>query len=111
MGLFADDLFLIDAYLADGHQAFVQAMEAHGKRRLTSAAADTSCTAPQVSCSREFVQPHDGLGRSGRLCGGIVADLKRRLNSHTYTSDWRDGLNTKSMAAGLYVGFELLLTI
>ena len=113
MALFADDLFLVDAYLADSHQAFVQAMEAHGKRRSTPVAADASCasdassctSAPPLSRSPTFVHPHEGLVRSGRLCGGIIDDLKRRLNSRTYASDWRDGLNTKSVAAGLYVRF------
>ena len=45
--------------------------------------------------------------RSGRFCGGIIEDVKRR--SLVYVSDWTDGLETvKTVTATLYMYFGCL---
>ncbi len=67
-----------------------------------------AATPPPVPMPPDCVHPHDGLARSGRLFGGIVADVRRRLNAKVYMSDWRDGANLKSLAAGLYMFFGCL---
>ena len=46
------------------------------------------------------------LQRTGRLAGGIIADLKRRLPH--YGSDFTDGLNSKSIASVFFLFFACL---
>ena len=77
-----------------------------GRISLDELIAATPPTQPESS--NDIVHPHDGLARSGRLCGGIVADVRRRFNPKVYASDWWDGLNLKSLAAGLYMFFGCL---
>jgi hypothetical protein len=52
------------------------------------------------------VAADDGLTRTGRLCGGLINDLKRRLPH--YASDWRDGLHPKVAGATLFLYFACL---
>ncbi|MCP4173483.1 MAG: PTS transporter subunit EIIA, partial [Fuerstiella sp.] len=47
-----------------------------------------------------------GLQRTGRLCGGIIADIQRRLPC--YTSDLKDGIHTKSIASIMFLFFACL---
>jgi len=48
----------------------------------------------------------DELRPTGKLFGGIFADMKRR-GAH-YASDWKDGLNSKSLASILFLYFACL---
>ena len=54
------------------------------------------------------VHPLEGCERTGRLGGGIAADIRRRLNAETYKSDFVDGLNLRSLAAGCFMFFACL---
>ncbi|MFT5323184.1 MAG: mannitol/fructose-specific phosphotransferase system IIA component (Ntr-type), partial [Planctomycetaceae bacterium] len=47
-----------------------------------------------------------GLTYTGRFCGGIVADVRRRLPH--YVADFRDGLHLKSVTAALFLYFACL---
>ncbi|MFP6766066.1 MAG: PTS sugar transporter subunit IIA, partial [Planctomycetaceae bacterium] len=47
-----------------------------------------------------------GLQRTGRLCGGIIADIQRRLLC--CTSDLKDGIHTKSIASIMFLFFACL---
>ncbi len=47
-----------------------------------------------------------GLAYTGRLAGGVVADIKRRWKH--YVSDFRDGLHTKCVASTLFLFFACL---
>lgn len=50
----------------------------------------------------------DPLKRTGRLFGGMINDLKRRLP--LYKSDIKDGLNSETLAATLFLYFAGLAT-
>ena len=100
-------LYLIGAhaaYLATEPRAFADAIARHAHRRRPSESSARGSTALAV----KFIHPHDGLSRSGRLGGGIALDVRRRLNPKMYASDWVDGCNLKSIAAGLYMFFGCL---
>lgn len=54
-------------------------------------------------------KPHkDPLQRTGRLFGGMINDLKRRLPM--YKSDIQDGLNSETLAATMFLYFAGLAT-
>lgn len=48
----------------------------------------------------------EGLVYTGRFCGGLIADIKRRLPS--WVSDWTDGLHPKTFTATLFLYFACL---
>lgn len=52
--------------------------------------------------------PDDPLKRTGRLFGGMINDIKRRIPM--YKSDIQDGLNTETLAATLFLYFAGLAT-
>lgn len=52
--------------------------------------------------------PDDPLKRTGRLFGGMINDLKRRLPM--YKSDIQDGLNSETLAATMFLYFAGLAT-
>lgn len=56
-------------------------------------------TAPSTDEASD--QADEGLRYSGRLCGGLMADLRRRWPH--YLSDFRDGLNGKCLASILFL--------
>ncbi|MFT5326229.1 MAG: mannitol/fructose-specific phosphotransferase system IIA component (Ntr-type) [Planctomycetaceae bacterium] len=47
-----------------------------------------------------------GLTYTGRFCGGVTADIRRRLPN--YVADFRDGLHMKSVTATLFLYFACL---
>ena len=49
---------------------------------------------------------NDGLERTGRLCGGLINDIKRRLPH--YKSDFSEGLHPKVMGSTLFMFFACL---
>jgi mannitol/fructose-specific phosphotransferase system IIA component (Ntr-type) len=51
-------------------------------------------------------QVSDGLAYTGRLCGGLRADIARRLPH--YVRDFRDGLHPQSLASTLFLYFACL---
>lgn len=51
----------------------------------------------------------DPLVKTGRLFGGMMNDLKRRIPM--YKSDIKDGLNTETLAATLFLYFAGLATV
>jgi hypothetical protein len=54
----------------------------------------------------EAAEPAEELVYTGRLFGGIAEDVRRRL-AH-YSSDFRDGLNAKSLSSTLFLFFACL---
>lgn len=52
--------------------------------------------------------PDDPLKRTGRLFGGMINDMKRRLP--LYKSDIQDGLNSETLAATMFLYFAGLAT-
>ena len=60
-------------------------------------------TAPAPAPEKER---SEALAYSGRLFGGVAADLRRRLPH--YASDFRDGLHSKSVASTLFLFFACL---
>ena len=48
----------------------------------------------------------DGLTYTGRFCGGLIQDIRRRLPY--YRSDFIDGMNMKSLGSTLYLFFACL---
>ncbi len=46
------------------------------------------------------------LERTGRFCGGLIADVRRRLP--VYASDFKDGLDFKSVSSVLFMVFACL---
>jgi hypothetical protein len=62
-----------------------------------------------------FVSEEDGHGsdpalkRTGKFCGGLIADIKRKLP--WYASDYKDALNLQSVSAISFMFFALLAPI
>lgn len=86
-----------------------------GKRSFKADAFQASNREQMMSALAKHVQPGDdhtssataGLEHSGKcLGGGVIADLKRR--APWYCSDWKDGFNSKSIAAALFMYFGCL---
>ena len=48
----------------------------------------------------------EGLAYTGRLCGGLAADIKRKMPK--FVSDFTDGLHLKSVTATLFLFFACL---
>ena len=48
----------------------------------------------------------DSLAYTGKFCGGLMQDLRRRLPH--YASDFRDGIHSKSVASTLFLFFACL---
>ncbi|MDH5493088.1 MAG: hypothetical protein OEY14_14130, partial [Myxococcales bacterium] len=77
-----------------------RALEALAKGELLDAYAEYLAFV-ETPIEREEIPPE--LERSGRLFGGILNDVKRRLPS--YGSDWRDGFHPKILASVLFLFF------
>ena len=90
--LVADEEFRYDAGKARTQIDLLAALDRFGAR-----------TAPKPASQTER---SEGLAYSGRLFGGVVADLRRRLPH--YASDFRDGLHAKSVASTLFLFFACL---
>ena len=90
--LMSDDEFRYDAGIAPTQLDLMAALDRFDAR-----------TAPKAEPEEER---SDGLEYSGRLFGGIIADIRRRLPH--YVSDFRDGLHQKSIASILFLFFACL---
>lgn len=51
----------------------------------------------------------EALKRTGKLFGGLVADVKRKLPF--YWSDWKDGFNIQSVATTMFLYFAVITPI
>ncbi|HRX79021.1 MAG TPA: PTS sugar transporter subunit IIA, partial [Pirellulaceae bacterium] len=91
--LMSDDEFRYDARWARSHENLIDALERYLAR-----------TAPAVL--EEPTEAPVGLAHTGRLFGGLRDDVRRRLAY--YISDFRDGLNPKSLSSTLFLFFACL---
>jgi len=87
--LMSDDEFRFDAIRARGHTDLSAALERYLRR-----------TSLPVEVER---RPVDGLQYSGRLGGGLMADIRRRLA--IYRSDFTDALHQKCVGSALFLFF------
>lgn len=90
--LMSDDEFRYEARQARTGQELRDALE-HFRQR-TVPPKEHAALAPE------------SLRYTGRLCGGILLDLRRRLPH--YASDFRDGLHPKSISSTLFLYFACL---
>ncbi len=67
---------------------------------LERAAVRSSPTEPEPSAET------DGLAWSGRFCGGVINDIKRRFPH--YAADIKDGLHPKTIASVMFLFFACL---
>lgn len=91
--LMSDEQFRYEAGEAADAGAFLRAIE-----RFTARTAVPTIV-PELRIP-------EGLVYTGRLFGGLVGDVRRRLPH--YLSDFREGLNTKSVASTLFLFFACL---
>ena len=91
--LVSDDEFRYDAGLARTQQDLLTALN-----RFQARTAPVPPEAP--------AEAPEGLVYTGRLCGGLLDDVHRRWS--VYASDFRDGLNAKSLGATLFLFFACL---
>jgi len=89
--LMSDDTFRYDIGAARSADEFLTAFRGFAER-----------TAPPVA---DRPEPEE-LVRTGRLCGGIVADIRRRLP--WYGRDFRDGLHPKALGSTMFLYFACL---
>jgi mannitol/fructose-specific phosphotransferase system IIA component (Ntr-type) len=90
--LMSDDEFRYESSQASSSADLLRAVD-HFDRRMS----------PQSVAAKARA---DGLDYTGRLCGGIRADIARRLPY--YWSDFRDGLHPKCLGSTLYLFFACL---
>ena len=91
--LMSDDGFRYEARQVRTQQELLSALEQFRARTAVSA------MIPEAAVS-------EGLRYTGRLFGGVRADIRRRLPH--YAADFRAGLNPKCMAATLFLFFACL---
>ena len=91
--LMSDETFRYEALVAEDSGQLLAAIEAFQVR--------TACPT-----SIPVVEVPEGLQFTGRFCGGILGDLRRRLPH--YVSDFTDGLHPKCIAATLFLFFACL---
>ena len=90
--LMSDDEFRYDLGEADSATDLSWALE-----RAVARSTEEPDTDGEVS---------EGLQRTGKLCGGIVADVKRRWPY--YAGDFKDGLHGKSIASVMFLFFACM---
>jgi mannitol/fructose-specific phosphotransferase system IIA component (Ntr-type) len=91
--LMSDDEFRYDAGEARDRQELLDAVTRFNAR-----------AAPPMVPAAEALP--EGLRFTGRLFGGLLGDIRRRLPH--YASDFRDGLSTKCLASTLFLFFACL---
>ena len=90
--LMSDDEFRYDARIADSHHELLAALDRFAAR-----------TAPPLAVERA---PSEALAYTGRLFGGLLKDVRRRLPH--YAADFQDGLHRKSISSTLFLFFACL---
>ncbi len=97
-----DTLANIARLMSDGEFRY-RASEAKSARDLREAIESSLRTEPQA----KPVEPiGEGLQYTGRLFGGLIADIRRRLP--LYASDFKDGLHSKCVGSTLFLFFACL---
>ena len=91
--LMSDEEFRYDAREAKGLEDLARALETF-----------TSRTAP--TREEAVTETSAGLQYTGRLCGGLIQDMRRRLP--VYRSDFTDGLHSKTISSTLFLYFACL---
>lgn len=91
--LMSDDEFRYDLSQAVDHQSLMWALGRSVERSVAARGAPVS-------------EVPDGLVYSGRIAGGLIGDIKRRLPR--YASDFQDGLHPKTVASTLFLFFACL---
>ncbi|WP_417847411.1 PTS sugar transporter subunit IIA [Thalassoglobus sp.] len=91
--LMSDDEFRYDLGEAKEHQSLFYAFERAVQRSKPS---------PAIATSNQ----DDGLEYTGKIAGGLIQDVKRRLPK--YWSDFTDGLHPKAVASTLFLFFACL---
>jgi mannitol/fructose-specific phosphotransferase system IIA component (Ntr-type) len=92
--LMSDDEFRYDLGTVKSQQDLLAALDRFEQRTVP----------PAPAAAREEVTP--GLVYTGRLAGGLIADVKRRLPH--YASDFKDGLHPKTATAILFMFFACI---
>ena len=87
--LMSDDEFRFDAIRAQGHIDLTSALDRYLRR-----------TAQPIESMSE---PVDGLDYTGRIGGGLMADIRRRVA--VYRSDFKDALHQKCVGSALFLFF------
>lgn len=90
--LMSDNEFRFDARQARNGQDIIEALQRFVQRTTPS--------------TREKAKPDESLTYTGKLFGGLKADIRRRLPH--YAADIRDGLNVKCLGATLFLFFACL---
>ncbi|MCZ6817713.1 MAG: PTS sugar transporter subunit IIA, partial [Planctomycetota bacterium] len=90
--LMSDDEFRYDARVAESHHELLAALDRFAARM-----------APPLAVERA---PSEALSHTGRLFGGLLKDVRRRLPH--YAADFRDGLHRKSISSTLFLFFACL---
>ncbi len=91
--LMADDEFRYEAGEARTTEELLEALRRYRER-----------LSPPVSPTTK--PPTEGLKPTGRLFGGLIADIKRRLPH--YLDDFRDGFHPKCLSSTLFLFFACL---
>ena len=87
--LMSDDEFRFDAIRAQGHIDLTAALDRYLRR-----------TAQPIESISE---PVDGLDYTGRIGGGLMADIRRRVA--VYRSDFKDAVHQKCVGSALFLFF------
>jgi mannitol/fructose-specific phosphotransferase system IIA component (Ntr-type) len=94
--LMSDDQFRYEAAIARDTEDLTSALESYSQRTIEKPKpVDTSTEDPFIY--------------TGRLFGGVVNDIKRRWPH--YGSDFRDGLNSKTVSSSLFLFFACLAPV
>jgi mannitol/fructose-specific phosphotransferase system IIA component (Ntr-type) len=99
-----DALAAIARLMSDAEFRYDAGRAANQKDLLSAVERFTVRAAPAPEPAEKPVS--EGLRYTGRICGGIVDDLRRRLPY--YVSDFRDGLHPKCVGATLFLFFACL---
>lgn len=100
-----DTLALIARLMSDDEFRY-DLSNAHEKEDLAGAMERSLQRSSAVPTSDKEKEVSDGLKFSGRFCGGIIDDIKRRWP--VYKQDFKDGLHPKSLASILFLFFACL---
>lgn len=98
-----DTLALIARLMSDDE--FRYDLGAAGDTDGLSRSLERAAARAAVKTTPETTVPDD-LAYTGRFCGGLIDDVKRRLP--LYARDFRDGLHPKSLASILFLFFACL---
>jgi len=79
----SDDQYMIDFKNAKNQTDVLDALGSYLERQTTEKGDNDNSG---------IVEGEDVFKRTGRFCGGLIEDVKRRYNPRVYKSDWTDGI-------------------